>query len=73
MTPATSHPVKLSKASKKYKTARTESKTTRAALDATVRAASAGGMSYREIAREIGLSVAWVQLSLTRSGVIPRD
>lgn len=39
----------------------------RAELDAAVRAASESGVSYRQIASAIGLSVAWVQQSLQRT------
>lgn len=63
----------LTKKADRYKSARTATRAARVDLDAAVKDASEGGLSYRDIAREIGMSVAWVQLSLTRSGVVRAD
>lgn len=43
----------------------------RAELDKAILAGKEDGLTYKEIAREAGLSVAWVQGALQRSGYTP--
>lgn len=62
-------PAALSQAGKDYNNGKTVLYKQRTALDKAVKTAAKNGLSYRDIAKAIGMSVAWVQLSLTRSGV----
>lgn len=57
-------------AGKRYKDSRERSSKLRDDLDAEIVKARAEGQTYNQIAEDIGLSVAWVQASLKRSGLV---
>lgn len=59
---------RLTTAATKYRAAVKNARAERKVLDAVVKEAAVSGLSYRDIAKVISMSVAWVQLSLTRSG-----
>lgn len=62
-------PAALGQAGKDFTSSKAAVYKNRTTLDKAVKSAAKSGVTYRDIAKEIGLSVAWVQLSLTRSGV----
>jgi len=61
---------KLKSTAKRYNDHRAKAHPLRDALDAEIVKARDEGKTYSEIADEIDLSVAWVQASLKRSGVV---
>lgn len=61
---------KLKSTAKRYNDHRAKSHPLRDALDAEIVKARNEGKTYSEIADEIDLSVAWVQASLKRSGIV---
>lgn len=61
---------KLKSTGKRYNEHRAKNHQLRDQLDAEIVKAREEGQTYSQIAEEIGLSVAWVQASLKRSGVV---
>lgn len=61
---------KLKSTGKRYAEVRERTHKIRDDLDTEIVKAREEGQTYNEIADEIGLSVAWVQASLKRSGLV---
>lgn len=57
----------LANAGQRYAEARTSAKDRRQELDDAVRVSRDDGTTYSAIAKDIGMSVAWVQASLWRT------
>lgn len=64
-------PEALRSQGERYLTLRKASREARDRLDAEILNARKSGVTYAAIAADIGLSVAWVQASLHRSGGVP--
>lgn len=59
---------RLTTVSDRYRKSRENSRQLRDELDALIAASKADGQTFRAIATKIGMSVAWVQNSLQRTG-----
>lgn len=62
----------LKRASVPFRKARENAHKAQDAMDAAIRSAREAGATYREIAAAVGMSTAWVQNALHRSGYRPK-